>query len=232
MTGARKQILAGLARNTAASGDVLLRLLHPEAKPAWNWLFIRSGWPAVVVDALVTHHDWRMRAEFAQNPGAAPADRARLVDDPARRVRLELAHGPQPYRRVADPLPDETYARLLTAPDRVVRDTAARSASIPDRVLVQYTGHEDPWVRKAVCRAWDALEPADREALLADPDSRRAPRGGPAGLPHRRGADRRSARRRRAPRAPGRLGGGPAAPRHRRTPHGRRRLRRAARPRP
>ncbi|MDX3667215.1 hypothetical protein [Streptomyces europaeiscabiei] len=171
MTYARKQILAGLARNTAASGDVLLRLLHPEAKPAWNWLFIRSGWPAVVVDALVSHHDWRMRAEFAQNPGAAPADRARLVDDPVRKVRWELAHGPQPYRRVADPLPDETYARLLTAPDRVVREMAARSASIPGRVLVQYAGHEDPGVRKAVCRAWDALGPADREALLADPDA-------------------------------------------------------------
>lgn len=171
MTYARNEVLQGLVQNTAASGDVLLRLLHPEAKVVWWSVCNRPGLPAVVVDALVTHPEWRMRAEFAQSAGAAAADRARLVDDPERRVRLELAHGPQPYRRIAEPLPDETYARLLSAPDRVVRETAARSPSIPDRLLARYAGHEDPWVRKAACRAWDALAPADRAALLADTDA-------------------------------------------------------------
>ncbi|EKX64670.1 hypothetical protein [Streptomyces ipomoeae] len=167
----RHQILMGLARNKAASSDVLLRLLHPEAKVAWSWLCNRAGLPAAVVDALVTHPDWRVRGEFAQSADATGSDRARLVDDPERRVRLELAYGPQPYRRLAEPLPDETYARLLSAPDRVVRETAAQSSSIPDRVLAEYAGHEDPWVRKGVCRTWDALDPAVREALLADPDA-------------------------------------------------------------
>lgn len=149
VTYARSEVLQGLALNKAASSEVLLRLLHPEAKAAWRWLCNRAGLPAAVVDALVTHPDWRVRGEFAQSQGAAPENRARLVDDPERRVRAELAYGPSPYRRVVEPLPDETYARLLSAPDRVVRETAAQSASIPDRVLVAYADHEDPWVRKA-----------------------------------------------------------------------------------
>ncbi|MFF6782947.1 hypothetical protein [Streptomyces sp. NPDC012510] len=171
MAYARKEILEGLAHNKATTHDVLLRLLHPKAADAWKWLFFRSALPVVVVDALVTHPDWRMRAEFARSQAAAPADRARLVDDPVREVRLELARGPQPYRRMTDPLPDETYARLLSTPDRVVRETAARSPNIPDRILAGYPGHEDPRVRAAVCRAWDTLAPAAREALLADPDA-------------------------------------------------------------
>lgn len=223
VTYARSEVLQGLALNKAASSEVLLRLLHPEAKAAWRWLCNRAGLPAVV-EALVTRPDWRVRGEFAQSQGAAPENRARLVVDSERRVRAELTYGPQPYRRVAEPLPDETYARLLSALDRVVRETAAQSASIPDRVLVAYADHEDPWVRKAVCRAWDALEPTAREALLADPDAA-----------VRRAADRQACRtdefRTNQVLAlvedferPGRDRGGPAAPRHRRTSHGPRRL--------
>ncbi|BBC38906.1 hypothetical protein SGFS_102000 [Streptomyces graminofaciens] len=171
MTYAREEVLRGLARNEAASSDVLLRLLRPEAKAAWDYLLNRSGLPADVVDALVTHENWRVRGVFAQSSGAAPADRARLVDDPERRVRLELADGPRPYHRTVEPLPDETYARLLSAPDRVVREMAACSSSIPDRILAANAGHDDPWVRKAVCRAWDLLAPDVHAALLADPDA-------------------------------------------------------------
>ncbi|MGW0706216.1 hypothetical protein ACWD4G_09665 [Streptomyces sp. NPDC002643] len=166
----RYEILQGLARNTAASADVLLRLLHPEAKAAWRWLCTRRGLPPVVVAALVTHPDWRVRGEFAQSPGAAPADRTRLVDDPESRVREALAYGPEPHWGPAEPLADATYRRLLADPEPGVREDAARSWSVPDRVLADQTAHPDAAVRREVCRVWDVLEPAAREALLADPD--------------------------------------------------------------
>ncbi|MEU6805815.1 hypothetical protein [Streptomyces neyagawaensis] len=171
MTYERSEVIQGLALNRAASAGVLLRLMRPEAKAAWFLLCRRTGLPAAVVDAFVTHPDWRMRASFAQSEGASAADRARLVDDTDRRVLLELAHGPTPYRAAAEPLPDAVYTRLLTAADPEVRGTAALSPSIPARVLAGHTGHDDPGVRTGVCRAWDALTPADREALLADPDA-------------------------------------------------------------
>jgi hypothetical protein len=167
----RSEVIQGLALNRAASTGVLLRLMRPEAKAAWLWLCRRAELPAALVDAFVTHPDWRMRASFAQSEVAAAADRARLVDDADRRVLLELAHGPTPYRAAAEPLPDAVYARLLTDADPEVRRTAAMSPSILARVLAVHTGHHDPGVRTGVCRAWNALTPADRETLLGDPDA-------------------------------------------------------------
>jgi hypothetical protein len=171
MGDVRDDLLKGLAWNTAAPSGVLLRLLSPQVPSVWFWLCLRAGLPADVVDAIVTHPDSRVRGYFADSWNADPADRARLADDPERKVRIALANGPEPFRMEVAPLPDAAYERLLSDPDGEVRDWAVHSRSIPPRVLAGYADHTDPAVRAAVCRVWDELAPAVRDALLADPDA-------------------------------------------------------------
>ncbi|MCX5563272.1 hypothetical protein [Streptomyces sp. NBC_00038] len=171
MTDVRHDILKGLAWNPAAPNGVLLRLLSPEASSAWFWLCLRPDPPAEVVDAMINHPDFRVRGSIAESWNADPADRARLVDDPEPKVRMALASGPEPFRMEVAPLPDAAYQRLLSDPDKEVRYWAVRSRSIPARILAGYADHADPAVRVAVCRVWDGLAPATREALLADPDT-------------------------------------------------------------
>ncbi|MEE4597568.1 hypothetical protein V2J94_37790 [Streptomyces sp. DSM 41524] len=141
-----------------------------EASDAWQWLCLRPGLPAELVEAILAHPDQRVRGGFADSWTAEPGDRARLAGDPEWRVRARLAAGPAPYRRELLPLPDTAYARLLADPEGRVREEAACSPDIPLGLLARYAGHKDPLVRAAVCRAWDSLAPAAREALLADPD--------------------------------------------------------------
>ena len=170
VTDVRTDILKGLAWNPAAPDDVLLRLLSPDARVAWLWLCLRSEFTPDLVDAIVGHPDLRVRGAFAESWTASPADRARLVDDPERKVRLGLGSGPEPFRLEVAPLPDAVYERLLADPEDDVREWTALSHSIPLRLLAGYTDHTDPKVRAVACRAWDDLAPGVRETLLADPD--------------------------------------------------------------
>ncbi|MET7700086.1 hypothetical protein [Streptomyces sp. NPDC005485] len=170
MTDDRNDILKGLAWNRAAPDDVLLRLLSPDARAAWSWMCLREGLSQDLVDAIVGHPDLRVRGAFAESWTAAPADRARLADDPEPKVRICVGCGPEPFRFEVAPLPDATYERLLADPDDGVREWTAQSHSLPPRLLARYAGHSDPKVRAAACRAWDQLAPGAREVLLADPD--------------------------------------------------------------
>ncbi len=163
-------VLIGLAENPAAPPDVLLRLLGPEtadvaARVAW-----RGDLPDVVADAVVSHPDEKVRAAFAESPYAAAAQRARLVDDPAKKVRLALTCCPTRYRALPDPLPDHAYERLFNDPHPTVRREALAAPCVPLRLLAGLAHHPDPDFRHAACRAWHELTHDDREALLADDD--------------------------------------------------------------
>ncbi|MGW8950210.1 hypothetical protein [Streptomyces sp. NPDC055709] len=76
-------LLHGVAVNPAAPTDVLLRLLTSRHKEAWSPLCRRRrDFPDAVVDAIVTHPEPRVRADFVRNPYVDGEVRGRLVDDP------------------------------------------------------------------------------------------------------------------------------------------------------
>ncbi|MFG1951387.1 hypothetical protein [Micromonospora sp. NPDC048830] len=117
--------LRGLARNAATPVDVLLRLLdHPEGvRPD---VTRRPAWSDEAVDAVAAHPRPAVRAVLAEAVGASPEQRARLVDDPDRRVRWRLAEGPDRSRwAVAAPLPRWAYERLAGEGDDLMRDLLA-----------------------------------------------------------------------------------------------------------
>ncbi|MCF3106995.1 hypothetical protein IPZ58_36390 [Streptomyces roseoverticillatus] len=107
---------------------------------------------------------------LAGKPAAPAAARARLADDPSKRVRLALACGPAVCRGWPERLPDRAYERLFRDPYPVIRGEALRAPSVPASVLARLAGHLDAELRHAACRAWHALTPGARQALLADAD--------------------------------------------------------------
>ncbi|WP_327412198.1 hypothetical protein [Streptomyces sp. NBC_01233] len=169
-------LLHGLAGNTAAPADVLLRLLGHEDEWVRRAVARRAVVPQEVIEAVLVHPDRHVRSAFAENGNADPDQRARLVDDPAPAVHLALAHGPLAYRRRVAPLPDWAYERLLDHPRGLVRSELVTWGPTPAHVLAGLADHEDPVFRQAACRAWDRLADEARERLLHDegPDVRQA----------------------------------------------------------
>ncbi|WP_086827854.1 hypothetical protein [Streptomyces sp. NRRL B-24572] len=164
--------LDGLASNPAAPADVLLRLLA--LYDGDDWIARRLSWraslPDSVAEAMLHHPERRVRGLLAESAAAAPELRARLLDGPASDA-LAVAVGPEPYRAVAPPLPDQAYERLLNHEREVVRYETVGSASVPAHVLVPLAGHEDPLFRRAACRrVWGELTDDVRTALLDDVD--------------------------------------------------------------
>ncbi|MGW6247502.1 hypothetical protein [Streptomyces roseolus] len=172
--------LRGAAANPAAPSDVLTRLLDPAGRPAWQTLCAERDLPGDVVDAVVAHPDTAVRRAFARNPHVAPAQRGRLVRDPSGLVRAALAGGPRPRLRRVRPLPDAVLEALLTAEEAGEdgRVTAAEvagelvtSGQIPPSFWRRSHEHPHPGLRRmGVGSVWHALGPAERAALLADPD--------------------------------------------------------------
>ncbi|MFG2976563.1 hypothetical protein ACGFYY_26715 [Streptomyces sp. NPDC048331] len=164
------ELLHGLVWNKAAPADVLLRLLGHEDEWLRRAVARRAVLPQEVVEAVLVHPDRRVRAAFAENGAADPAQRARLVDDPSPGVHLALAWGPLAYRQPVPPLPDRAYERLLDHPRSLVRQELLVGSVVPAHILVGLADHEDPVLRKAACGAWDRLADDARERLLHDED--------------------------------------------------------------
>lgn len=161
--------LIAVTRNPAAPADVLLRLLHPEAKAAWNYLAWRAL-PNEVVDAILAHPEKRLRTALAENIMIAPEQRARLIDDTSRGVRLALAMGPDWFRRPSPPLPEWAQRRLLDDTDPLVRHETAWNHLTDARLIAGLADHEDPVMRAAACIQWDLLTADTRDRLRDDPD--------------------------------------------------------------
>ncbi|GLV92719.1 hypothetical protein Slala04_41730 [Streptomyces lavendulae subsp. lavendulae] len=68
--------LRGVAVNTGAPADVLLRLLDPAAGEGRRILCEERRLPDEVVDAVVAHPDPKVRRAFAGNPHVPPATAA------------------------------------------------------------------------------------------------------------------------------------------------------------
>ncbi|MFF4427573.1 hypothetical protein ACFYZ4_00200 [Streptomyces sp. NPDC001513] len=169
-------LLQGLVGNKAAPADVLLRLLGHEDERVRRAVARRAVLPQEVIEAVLVHPDRGVRATFAENAGADPDQRARLVDDPHPSVPLHLAMGPMAYRQRVAPLPDWAYERLLNHPKALVRQELIAWGGTPAHILAGLADHGEPLFRRAACRAWDRLPDEARERLLhdEDPDVRQA----------------------------------------------------------
>ncbi|MEV7026435.1 hypothetical protein [Kitasatospora sp. NPDC093558] len=182
-------LLRGVAANPAAPSDVLLRLLVPEAKPARVRLCEKRPLPDAVVEAALAHPEPGVRWAIARNRYVAPEVRSRLADDPHDLVRAALAGGPRPRFDRVTPLPDEALVALLSAEDEPGRgglltadeilSELLSSFQIPLAFSLRTVGHPHPRIRAHAARSWQYLTPAQRDALLDDPDEtvREAARG-------------------------------------------------------
>jgi hypothetical protein len=170
----------GVAANTAAPSDVLLRLLQPAARAAWKVLCQERALPADVVDAVIVHPERSVRRSFARNHYATPAQRSRLLDDPDAFVRADLASGPHPWLGRVEALPDDVIETLLTRKDvpgqdqsataDEIRQDLAFSRQIPMSFYREMWTHKNPELRVQAAGWWLWLTPGQRDALLADPE--------------------------------------------------------------
>ncbi|MEU4356115.1 hypothetical protein [Streptomyces virginiae] len=177
--------LRGVAVNTAAPAEVLLRLLDPAAGEARRILCEERRLPDEVVDAVVAQPDAKVRRALAGNPHVSPAQRGRLVEDPHDLVRATVAGGPHPRPRRPLPLPDDVIVTLLTAeevgePQRLTVDEIVSELLSSWQVSASFRyrmrGHEHPAVRSLAVDVWALLTTEEQQALLTDPhpDVRRA----------------------------------------------------------
>ncbi|MGW6919262.1 hypothetical protein ACWGB8_36420 [Kitasatospora sp. NPDC054939] len=173
--------LRGVAANTGAPADVLLRLLDPAAGEARRILCEERPLPHEVMDAVVAHPEVKVRRSFARNPHVPPAQRGRLVGDRHSLVRATLAQGPRPSPRRPVPLPEDVVIALLTAenggePEVLTADEIASellsSLQVPRSFWYRTIGHEHPALRTRSVQLWHRLTPEQREALLSDPHPR------------------------------------------------------------
>ncbi|MFD4127016.1 hypothetical protein ACFXKK_07535 [Streptomyces globisporus] len=163
--------LAGLALNPSVPESVLLRLLSDAPLAARMVLCRDRPLPDTVVDAVIQHPDTRTRSFFARNPHVDPAQRVRLVDDPAWFVRAHLAGGPRvaaPAR--PRPLPDEAVVHMIsTYEDELLGGPFYQQISAGLRRSM--ATHPVANVRHWGVGEWRSLAPDTRAALLADADA-------------------------------------------------------------
>ncbi|WP_370410009.1 hypothetical protein [Streptomyces fradiae] len=172
--------MRGIASNSGAPADVLVRLLDPGASTAWKTLCQERALPDAVTEAVLTHPRREVRRAFARNGHVAPELRGRLVRDPDALVRAALAGGPKPQRGRTVPLPADVVDALLTARDEdhpggqvtvgeIIGELfSSRQISLAHRRAM--ATHPDPVVRAYAANDWSSLTAERRAALLADPD--------------------------------------------------------------
>ncbi|MFF6778723.1 hypothetical protein ACFY8W_34960 [Streptomyces sp. NPDC012637] len=171
--------LRGIAFNPAAPSDVLVRLVDEAAGEAGLLMCAGRDLPDAVIDAALHHPARGIRRALARNGYVDPARLAPLAADPSGIVRGALAGGPRPHPRSVRPLPDDILVTLMTARDggedgmltehEIVQELGC-SRQIPLSFHRSLAGHERPGLRVIATYRWQSLTPAQREALLDDPD--------------------------------------------------------------
>ncbi|MFD7228585.1 translation initiation factor 2 [Streptomyces sp. NPDC059881] len=162
-------LLHGVAVNPAAPTDVLLRLLTSRHKEAWSPLCRRRReFPDAVVDAIVTHPEPRVRADFVRNPYVDGEVRGRLVDDLDWIVRAHFAGGPG-HEWLPQPLPDWVVDRMYTTYGNEELGQLTASRQVPHRILLGHATHPMASIRSTAVQMWAGLPEERRAALLADP---------------------------------------------------------------
>ncbi|MGW6784182.1 hypothetical protein [Streptomyces sp. NPDC054987] len=176
----RELWLRGVAFNPAAPPDVLIRLLDRGAGEAGRLMCEGRALPDAVIDAALQHPVMAIRGHLARNQHVDPARLAPLATDPSGIIRAHLAGGSRyPRPRRVRPLPDDILVTFLTAQDggedgmlseHEIMQELDFSRQIPRSFYRIMAGHEHPELRRRATRSWQSLTPAQREALLGDPD--------------------------------------------------------------
>ncbi|MEU4358759.1 hypothetical protein [Streptomyces virginiae] len=176
----RELWLRGIALNPAAPSDVLIRLLDRAAGEAGQLMCEGRDLPAAVIDAALRHPAMAIRGHLARNQHVDPAQLAPLATDPSGIVRAGLAGGSRyPRPRRVRPLPDDILVTFMTAQDggedgmlteHEITQELSSSRQIPLSFYRAMAGHEHPEIRKRATWRWQSLTPAQRQALLDDPD--------------------------------------------------------------
>ncbi|MFE4515697.1 PE-PGRS family protein [Kitasatospora sp. NPDC056783] len=160
----------GLARSSVIPTAVLIRLLdvdESERFPA-SWL-IHRDLDDQVVEAWLSHPEWRVRKALAERWKLTAEQRARLFEDPDPNHRWIFMTCAVDYRMA---LTEATYDQLASDPSARVRAELALHPDLPAQQLAGLAADPDPKVRYvAAPRAWVALDEPARTALLADPDA-------------------------------------------------------------
>lgn len=174
-------LLRGLARNPVAPVNVLLRLVDSWPEQACDGLRRRRELPPPVRDAMLHHPSPRIRGALATHPQVDPLARAKLLADPAWRVRMRAFGRPG-----QEPLPDDVLVRLLTELDGPPSDMPFGreeligelfEATRYDRRLFRLAAaHPRAGVRRFAAGSLYWLDDRSRQALLEDevPDVRAA----------------------------------------------------------
>ncbi|MGW6860072.1 hypothetical protein [Streptomyces xanthophaeus] len=174
----REPWLRGIAFNPAAPSDVLIRLMDRAAGEAGLLMCEGRDLPDVVVEAALRHPAMGIRRALAGNRYVDPSRLVPLATDPSGLVRARLANPRRRPRRVR-PLPDDILVTLLTAQDggedgmlteHEITQELDFSQQIPLSFHRSMAGHEHPQLRIRATWRWQSLSPAQREALLDDPD--------------------------------------------------------------
>ncbi|MFB7368954.1 hypothetical protein ACFC0D_03820 [Streptomyces sp. NPDC056222] len=170
--------LRGIALNPAAPSDVLIRLMDQAAGEAGLLMCEGRDLPDAVIDAALRHPASGIRRALARNRHVDPSRLAPLATDPSGIVRAGLAGGPHYRTRWVRPLPDDILVAFLTAQDggedgMVTEGEIVQSLEFSRQIPLSFqrsmAEHQDPRIR-IHATAWRVLTPAQREALLDDPD--------------------------------------------------------------
>ncbi|MEV4943399.1 hypothetical protein [Streptomyces zaomyceticus] len=103
-----------------------------------------------------------------------------MATDPSGIVRAALAGRPRPRPRRVRPLPDDILITFLSAQDggedgtlteHEITEELSASRQTPLSFYRAMAGHQHPELRARATWRWQSLTPAQREALLDDPDS-------------------------------------------------------------
>jgi HEAT repeat protein len=166
-------LLRGLAKNPAAPIDVLLRLLERRPEQVCEGLRRRRELPPPVRDAMLHHPSPRIRGALAAHPQVDPRARAKLLADPAWRVRMR-AFG-RPGQR---PVSDDVLVQLLAELDGPPSDMPFSREELigelfeamrHDRHLFRLAAaHPRPGIRRYAARSLSWLDEPSRQALLED----------------------------------------------------------------
>ncbi|MEU7575321.1 hypothetical protein [Micromonospora sp. NPDC049240] len=172
-------LLRGLARNPAAPVYALLRLVDSWPEQVCDGLRRRRELPPPVRDAMLHHSSPRIRGALAAHPQVDALARAKLLADPAWRVRMRAFGRPG-----QEPLPDDVLVRLLAELDGPPPDMPFSreeligelfEATRYDRRLFRLAAaHPRPGVRRFAAGSLYWLDERSRQALLEDeaPDVR------------------------------------------------------------
>lgn len=164
--GLRRAWAHGLARNPATPDDLRGGLLGLSHHLLWRRL------PTAVVEAAITHPDWKIRTLLAEaQPGLTADQWSRLILGEADSRRRWILTMIAADRRVG--VGGAAHRQLAADPSSQIREEAARLTGLPVRLLTALATDPEPPVRAAACReAWPHLDDSRRQGLLADPDGK------------------------------------------------------------